>query len=61
MPANDDLIWIVEASVLYRRSREWLDQQVREGRLTKYTVAGDKRIYLSREELEKFFAPRPSE
>jgi hypothetical protein len=53
-----DLIWIVEASVEYKRSRDWLDAQIREGRLTKYTIPGDKRVYISRKELDKLLSPR---
>jgi hypothetical protein len=58
MPAAEDLVWIVEAAVQYKRSRDWLDTQIREGRLSKYTIPGDKRVYVSRVELEKLLSPR---
>jgi hypothetical protein len=53
-----DLIWIVEAAFQYKRSRDWLDAQIHEGRLTKYTIPGDKRVYISRKELEHLLSPR---
>ena len=53
-----DLIWIVEAAFQYKRSRDWLDAQIREGRLNKFTIPGDKRVYVSRTELEQLLSPR---
>ncbi len=61
MANPNDLIWIMEATFEYKRSRDWLESQVREGKLTKYTIPGDKRVYLSRKQLEKLLMPRPSE
>jgi hypothetical protein len=58
MPEPQDLIWIVEAAIEFKRSRDWLDAQIREGRLGKYTVPGDKRVYVSRKELEQLLSPR---
>jgi hypothetical protein len=58
MPDLNDLIWIVEAAFQYKRSRDWLDTQIRDGNLNKYTIPGDKRVYVSRKELEKLLAPR---
>jgi hypothetical protein len=53
---NDDMIWIVDAARVYDRSRAWLDSQIKAGQLTKYLFRGDKRVYLSRRELEQFLA-----
>jgi hypothetical protein len=58
MPEKEDLIWIVEASIEFKRSRDWLDAQIRDGNLGRYTVAGDKRVYVSRKELERLLSPR---
>jgi hypothetical protein len=58
MPNPADLIWIVEAAMEYKRSRDWLDSQIRDGKLGKYSIPGDKRVYLSRKELEQLLSPR---
>jgi len=58
MPDSTDLIWIVEAAMQYKRSRDWLDAQIRDGNLTKFTIPGDKRVYVSRRELERLLLPR---
>jgi hypothetical protein len=64
MPGNisrEDLIWIEDAVRAYDRSRRWLQDQVTAGRLTGYSIEGDKKMYLSRSELEALLAPRPIE
>ena len=61
MPSPSDLIWIAEAAIQYKRSRDWLDSQIREGKLGKYTIPGDKRVYVSRRELEALLSPRRAE
>jgi hypothetical protein len=58
MPETEDLIWIVEAAIAFKRSRDWLDAQIRDGNLGKYTVPGDKRVYISRKELQQLLSPR---
>jgi hypothetical protein len=58
MADPEDLIWILEAAFQYKRSRDWIDTQIREGKLAKYAIPGDKRVYVSRKELEQLLAPR---
>jgi hypothetical protein len=58
MPDAADLIWIVEASIEFKRSRDWLDAQIKEGNLARYTIPGDKRVYVSRREVTRLLAPR---
>lgn len=59
MPADpNDLIWIQDAEKAYQRSRKWLDGQVQAGRLSYATVAGDKRQYLLRSELDALLRPQ---
>jgi len=57
--APNDLIWIEDAVREYKRGREWLQKQVREGNLTSLEIPGDRRIYLSRKELANLLKPRP--
>jgi hypothetical protein len=56
----EDFIWIEEAAETYKRSKDWLFRQVREGKLAGYTFPGDRKTYLSRTELETYLkTPRP--
>ena len=45
----------------YKRSRGWLDAKIHQGRLTKFTIPGDKRVYISRKELEQLLSLRRAE
>lgn len=60
MPYDSDYIWIDDATHEYHRSRAWLDQQVREGRLSYAKFEGDRRTYLKRSELQRLVG-QPSE
>ena len=52
--APNDFIWIEDAAREYKRSRDWLYRQIREGKLTGYNFPGDRRVYLSREQLDQY-------
>lgn len=56
---ESELVWIEDAVKEFKRSREWLQGQIREGNLTSFEIPGDRRIYLSRKELESLLKPRP--
>lgn len=51
MPDLNEYIWIEDAVKDYNRSRTWLDQQIKAGKLTYAQFQGDRRIYLKRAEL----------
>jgi len=55
---NLDLIWIVEAAMKYKRSRDWIDKKIRSGELDKYSIDGDRKVYISRQQLEALLQPR---
>lgn len=55
----EDLIPLADAARQYDVSEGWLRKQVRERKLTAYTRPGDRRTFLSREELRTFMTPRP--
>ena len=59
MTQDQDLIWIVEAQVVYKRSRDWLQKQVKEGTLSSVLLPGTTKVYLRRSELEKLLGPPP--
>ncbi len=50
---NTDYVWIQEAAKEYRRSRAWLDEQVRDGKLTVAKFTGDRRVYLRHSAIEE--------
>ena len=56
MMERDELIWIQDAVASYRRSREWLNKQMREGRLDKVGLPGDGKVYLRRSQLAELAA-----
>ncbi len=55
---DPDMIWIEDAVKEYDRSRAWLNGVIREGKLSTATIAGDKRVYLLRSELDALLRPR---
>jgi hypothetical protein len=57
--AENDLLWIEDAAREYNRSREWLQRQIKAGKLTAIEIPGDRRLYLSRRELDELLKPRP--
>lgn len=58
MADEQDLIWIVEAQVVYGRSRDWLQKQVKEGKLSSVLLPGTTKVFLRRSELDKLLGPR---
>lgn len=59
MPDPDDRIWIVEACVVYDRSRKWLEDQIAAGLLhVPPNTPGDRRKYLLRSELDALLRPQ---
>lgn len=57
MPDTADLIWIEVAMEVYKRSRNWLDAQVKAGKLSYATIPGDRKLYLLRSELDALLRP----
>ncbi len=55
---DQDIIWIEEAVTTYNRSRAWLNEQIAAGRLSTAKIAGDKRVYLLRSELDALLRPQ---
>ncbi len=54
----EDLIWIVDAEQRYNRSREWFLKQIKLKKLHKTKIAGDRKVYLLRGEIEQLLQPR---
>ncbi|QBD77491.1 hypothetical protein EPA93_16430 [Ktedonosporobacter rubrisoli] len=58
MVERHDLIWIVDAENEFNRSREWFLKQIKLGNLHRTKIAGDRKVYLLRSEIEKLLEPR---
>ena len=56
IPDEKDVIWIVEAQVVYKRSRKWLSDQIKVGKLHSVAMPGTTKVYLYRKEVEELLA-----
>ncbi len=56
VPDRKDVIWIVEAQVVYGRSRKWLSNQIKEGKLHAVEMPGTSKVFLLRRELAQLLA-----
>ena len=52
-PSREDVIWITEAMVTYRRSRDWFNRRIQKGRLRRIGLPGEAKVYLLRAEVER--------
>jgi hypothetical protein len=53
-----NLIWIVDAEREFNRSREWFLKQIKLGKLHRTKIAGDRKVYLLRDEIVQLLQPR---
>jgi hypothetical protein len=58
---DGDLEWIEDAARRFHRSRDWLEKQIKEGKLREYRIAGDRRKYVSKRAIQKLLEPRQGE
>ncbi|MBA3823839.1 MAG: hypothetical protein H0X24_08055 [Ktedonobacterales bacterium] len=56
---KDDLIWIQDAVQQFERSSKWFKECIRDGQIRAYKIAGDRKQYLVRSDIELMLAPRP--
>ena len=49
MPDAREWVWIEDAVTEYGKSRAWLDEQVRHGKIMYQKFEGDRRTYLRRD------------
>ena len=52
-----DFIAIQEAEVVYKRSIPWFYDRIKEHKLRKFTIPGDKKTYLLRSEIQAILQP----
>ena len=58
MVEMNNLIWIVDAEREFNRSREWFLKQIKLGKLHRTKIAGDRKVYLLRDEITQLLQPR---
>jgi hypothetical protein len=58
---SKDLIWVEEAKIVYKHSREWFMRRVEDGRLRKVLLPGSTKVYLVRSELERYLQEHATE
>jgi hypothetical protein len=61
MSESKDLIWLEEAKIVYKHSREWFMRRVEDGRLRKVLLPGSTKVYLVKSELERYLQEHDSE
>lgn len=58
MKVKDDIVWIVDAMRDYQRSRKWIEEQIAAHLLDEIEIPGDRKKYISRNQIEKLLQPR---
>jgi hypothetical protein len=56
-----DVIWVEEARFKYNHSRDWFMRRINDGRLKAVYLPGSIRVYLVRNELEKYMKEHDKE
>lgn len=52
-PVEQGLIWITEAMVKYKRSRNWFNARIKRGELRTVPQLGTTKVFLREEEIEQ--------
>lgn len=47
-----ELLWITDAMLLYQHNRDWFQERIDDGRLTKVSLPGSTKVYLRQSELK---------
>jgi hypothetical protein len=58
---DKDLIWIDEARMLYKHSRNWFDRRIEKGIFEVVYLPGTTRKYLKRSQVEAYVRAHPEE
>ena len=61
MSNEQDIIWVEEAKIVYKHSRDWFMRRIDEGRLRKVLLPGSTRIYIVKSELEQYMKQHGTE
>lgn len=60
-PEEQGLIWITEAMVRYKHSRNWFNNRIRRGELETVPFPGTSKVYLRVEQVERYLREHPAE
>lgn len=55
------LIWITEAMVKYRHSRNWFNARIRDGIFQAVPQPGTAKVYLRQAEIDRYLTEHPDE
>ncbi len=58
---EQDVIWVEEARFKYGHSRDWYMRRINDGRLRAVYLPGSIRVYLVREEIERYLQEHAKE
>lgn len=61
MTNDKDLIWIDEARMLYKHSRNWFDRRIEKEIFDVVYLPGTTRKYLKRDQVEAYVRAHPEE
>lgn len=53
---GQELIWITDAQTAYRRSRDWFNRRVTQGKIREIPQPGSIRVYLALEDVKREIA-----
>lgn len=60
-PESQGLIWITEAMVKYRHSRNWFNNRIRDEIFEQVPVLGSTKVYLRDAQIEEYLKAHPEE
>ncbi len=56
---EEDLIWITEAMVKYKHSRNWFNARIKRGDFEAVPLPGTSKVYLKRKQVEQYLRKHP--
>ena len=60
-PEEQGLIWITEAMLKYRHSRNWFNNRIKSGTFTPVPQLGTTKVYLKDAEISEYLRMHPEE
>lgn len=60
-PVEQGLIWITEAMVKYRHSRNWFNSRINSGMFERVATLGSTKVYLREAQITAYLREHPDE
>ncbi len=61
LPEEQGLIWITEAMVKYRHSRDWFNNRMKSGVFERVATLGSTKVYLREAQITGYLREHPEE